>query len=157
MSPGLRIDPAEVDAAADQVSQAGSLPTALPGGVDPAAPDPVSVAAAATLCARAAAVAALSEAADDICTYRGALLHADAASYTAQEIANAAVLAGSPDTAAPPATVPVPPPPPAVPAPVVPPPAPAALPTDGKTIAVQIHSGRRNRTPAGDRELAAGC
>ena len=57
MSPGLRIDPEEVDAAAGEVIQAGSLPTALPGAVDPAAPDPVSVAAAATLGARAAAVA----------------------------------------------------------------------------------------------------
>ena len=77
----LRISPDAVVAAGSQVTAAGSHSTSLPVVPRPVAADPVSVAVASTLAARAAAVSGHSSLAAAIAAHRGARLNADAASY----------------------------------------------------------------------------
>ena len=119
----LRIDPDAVAAAGSQVAAAGSHSTRLPVMAGPAAADPVSVAIAATLAARAGAVSANSTLGSAVAAHHGGRLSTDAASYVEVDEASAATLGGASGAGALPGAGSLPPLPdftvPSVPAPAV--------------------------------------
>lgn len=135
----LRIDPDAVAAAGSQVAAAGSHSTRLPAAAGPAAADPVSVAIAVTLAARAGAVSANSALGSAVAAHHGGRLSADAASYVEVDDASAATLGGVGGAGPLPGAGSLPPlsdftvPP--VPAPAV-----AGIPGDGKAIAELLHA-----------------
>ena len=91
----LRINPDGVVAAGSQVAAAGSHSTRLPVTAGPAAADPVSVAIAATLAARAGAVSANSALGAAVAAHHGGRLSMDAASYVEVDANSAATLGGA--------------------------------------------------------------
>ncbi len=135
----LRIDPDAVAAAGSQVASAGSHSTRLPVMAGPAAADPVSVAVAATLAARAGAVSANSALGSAVAAHHGGRLSADAASYIEVDETSAATLGGA-GGAAPLAGAGSLPPLPDFTVPPVPAPAVAGIPGDGKAIAELLHA-----------------
>jgi len=134
-----------VVAAGSQVTAAGSHSTSLPVVPSPVAADPVSVAVASTLAARAAAVSGHSSLAAAIAAHRGARLNADAASYLEVDEAAAATLGRGGGTPTGPAgAAPALPPLPDLTIPAVSPPVVTGVPGDGKAIAELIHTGGGN-------------
>ena len=137
----LDIQPAAVASVGSQVTAVASQPTPSTPAVTPPAQDPVSMAVAQTLSARASAITGYTAAASAITETRGTMIKASSAGYEHEEAANTARLGrgGSTPGGAPPAmpngAIPT------LPAPTIPAPAIGAPPTSGKAIAQLIHSG----------------
>lgn len=90
-SSGVGVDPATVIAQGRQVAGSGLPLSAVNGGpIRPAARDPVSAAAAASLSVCKAVISDYSGAASEIIKVRGAMLQTSGAAYADQEAANQA-------------------------------------------------------------------